>query len=140
MQAQAARTSAYSTYSWQNVNTQQSYSTSHQHSYKQSYQGDTSSHSPALDADGVQSLLIAENMFHQPSTDVTRTQLSQQLTGLEKSLAAHTSVDNMDENNKFVCTECSKSNDNKIVNYFLFMHIIMDLAWILLYNMKLLTN
>ena len=102
MQAPAARTSAYSayiTYSWQSVNTQQSYS-----------HGDTSSHSTALDADGVQSLLIVENMFHQPTTDVTRTQ---QLTGLEKSLAAHTSVDNMDENNKFVCTECSKSNDNK---------------------------
>ena len=65
----------------------------------------------ALDADCVQSLLVAENMFHQPSTNVTRTQ---QLTGLEKSLATHTSVDNMDENNKFVCTECNKSNMTKL--------------------------
>ena len=52
-------------------------------------------------------------MFHQPSSNVKHTQ---QLTGLEKSLAAYTSVDNMDENNKFVCAECNKSNDDKIIH------------------------
>ena len=59
-------------------------------------------------------------MFHQPSTNVKCTQ---QLTGLEKSLAAHTSVDNMDENNKFVCTECNKSNDK--IMYACIIYIVM---------------
>ena len=99
-QDSTARNSAYA-YTWQNINTQQI------HSINQQYVAHTEQcGSGAFDKDCVQSLLIAEKMFHQPTVDVKCTQ---ELTGLEKSLAAHTSVDNMDENNKFVCTECNKS-------------------------------
>ena len=110
---QVSTTQTYSGRSWPNINTQQSYSTSQQYAYKQSSYIEASALSKQdgsipLDAEGVQSLLVAENMFHQPTTGMKR---AHNLTGLEQSLAAHTSVDNMDENNKFVCTECNKSND-----------------------------
>ena len=98
-----ARNSVY-THTWQNFNTQQSHSINQSsYTHTSSAQGDSS----VLDKDCIQSLLIAENLFHQSIIDKKR---PQELTGLEKSLAAHTSVDNMDENNKFVCTECNKSN------------------------------
>lgn len=97
-----------STYGWHNINTQQSYNTSQQSTYKEASGVAKEDDSTALDPDGVQNLLVAEKKFYQPTTGI---QHAENLTGLEKSLAAHTSVDNMDENNKFFCTECNKSND-----------------------------
>ena len=79
--------------------------------YKQSTNGEAPIHdaqdgSCAFDKDCVQSLLKAEGMFYQPNG----IKHVQKFTGLENSLAAYTNLDNMDENNKFVCTECNKSN------------------------------
>lgn len=100
------------TYGWQSVNTQQKYV------YKQSSYGDAPTYnqqgdSSVLDKECLQSLLIAKEMFHQP----TGIKHAQNITGLEESLSDYTKVDNMDENNKFVCTECSKSIITIIIKY-----------------------
>jgi len=88
------------------MNTQQKYI------FKQSSHGDAPTYnqqhnSSAIDKECFQSLLIAEEMFRQP----TSIKHAHNITGLEKSLAYYTSVDNMDENNKFFCAQCNKSND-----------------------------
>jgi len=57
-----------------------------------------------FDAKSVQAALEKHHMPYLPPHD---TSSSKHSTNLEISLADHTEVDNMDEENKFICNECS---------------------------------
>ena len=57
------------------------------------------------DKKSIQALLKSrENFFYQPICD----RAVPNPNGVEAALAEHVDVDNMDENNKFICNECTK--------------------------------
>ena len=57
-----------------------------------------------FDAKSLQILLEEHHMPYLPPCDTVS---SRHITSLETSLVDHTEVDNMDEDNKFICTECT---------------------------------
>ena len=58
------------------------------------------------DDKSVRDLLMSKKMFYQPASD-ERTSDIDAVDDVQSSLADHTDIDNMDEENKFICKKCS---------------------------------
>ena len=61
---------------------------------------------PMYDDKSVRDLLKSKKMFYQPTSD-ERTSDIDAVDDVQSSLADHTDIDNMDEENKFICKKCS---------------------------------
>lgn len=64
----------------------------------------------------VQKLLVSKKMFYQPVPDKIASDIDA-LDDVQTSLADHTEVDNMDENNKFICKNCMEKEGLCTYNY-----------------------
>ena len=60
------------------------------------------------DKESVLTLLKSKDMFYQPVSDKFTSNI-EALDDVQISLVEHTEIDNMDENNKFICKNCIES-------------------------------
>ena len=68
------------------------------------------------DEKSVCDLLKSEGMFYQPGYDKHTSDIDD-VNDVQISLAEHTDIDNMDEDNKFICKKCTKNKGAYCVNY-----------------------
>ena len=61
-------------------------------------------HKINYDAKSAQDLLVKKKMPYLPTRDNHESDIA---SGLERSLTDHTAIDNMDEDNKFICQQCT---------------------------------
>ena len=69
--------------------------------------GEKLKESCTYDKKSVKQLLVSNKMFYQPIPDNTTSDIDA-LDDVQASLAEHTDVDNMDEDNKFICKSCTE--------------------------------
>ncbi|XP_065906360.1 ubiquitin carboxyl-terminal hydrolase 45-like [Dysidea avara] len=68
-------------------------------------------HKINYDAKSAQDLLVKKKMPYLPTRDNHESDIA---SGLERSLTDHTAIDNMDEDNKFICQQCTnRKGDGK---------------------------
>ena len=67
------------------------------------------------DTKSVQQLLVLNKMFYQPFPDNITSNIDA-LDDVQTSLVDHTEIDNMDEDNKFICKNCTEREGVDLCN------------------------